>query len=563
MEDWKSIYCAPAFETKMHDNCLTSSIQAIPPVLEIGEPNLQSDTLDTWNAAINGLSFNSIRVKQYLIKKMVNGFKRQSNQSVSLPAFILVLMLIGLSPASTGTEAAEKVVFERIQASFKGDLDQIRQRRLIRVLVSYSKSNFFYDYSAARGFEHELLQAYEKHLNKQIKGRYEKIRMVFIPVPFSHLLNDLRAGKGDVAAAGLTITPQREKSVNFTIPYIPRVDEVVVVNKAFKTLRSIEDLSGQILYVRAKSSYVTHLKSLNRQLKVKRKAPIMIKEADQYIGTEDILEFVNAGIFPITVADHHIAELWAQFLPDIIVRKDLKINSGGSIAWAVRKECPHLLSSLNSFLKKHKRGSLLGNILFKRYYQNSKWIKNPNAEQEQKKLLDVLALFKKYADRYDFNYLAIAALAYQESHLDNSKKNPSGAVGIMQVLPSTASDPHVNIKNIHRLENNIHAGVKYLNFLRQRYFSNEDISAADRVNFSWAAYNAGPRKINQLRKIAAKRGFDPNQWFYNVEKIAAEVIGRETVEYVANINKYFVAYQLQFDFYQKRQKKLNSIKAKQ
>jgi len=490
-------------------------------------------------------------------------FKRQFNKKVALPAIILVLVFSCPPPTSTGAEAAEKVVFDRIRTPFKGDLDQIRQRRFIRVLVSYSKSNFFYDYSMARGFEHELLKAYEKYLNKQVKDKYEKIQMIFLPVPFSHLLTDLQAGKGDIAAAGLTVTPQRKAAVNFTTAYIPRVDEVVVVNKASNTLENIEGLSGQLVYVRTKSSYVTHLKFLNRRLKVKRKAPITIKEADKYIGTEDILELVNAGVVPITVADHHIAELWAQVLPDIIVRKDLQINSGGGIAWAVRKESPNLLGSLNSFLKKNKRGSLLGNILFKRYYQNSKWIKNPNSKKEQKKLLDVLELFKKYAERYDFNYLAIAALAYQESGLDNSKKNPSGAVGIMQVLPSTASDPNINIKDIHLIENNIHAGVKYLSFLRDRYFSNEEITPADRVNFAWAAYNAGPRKINQLRKMAVKRGFDSNQWFFNVEKIAAEVIGRETVEYVANINKYFVAYQLQFDYYQKRQEKLKSIKEKQ
>ena len=173
--------------------------------------------------------------------------------------------------------------------------------------------------------------------------------------------------------------------------------------------------------------------------------------------------------------------------------------------------------------------------------------------------MQVLLLFKKYADRYNFNYLAIGAQAYQESGLDNSKRNPTGAVGIMQVLPSTAADPKINIKDVHLLENNIHAGVKYLDFLRRRYFSDASIDPADRVYFSWAAYNAGPRRINQLRNIAAQRGFDRNKWFSNVEIIAAEEIGRETVEYVANINKYFVAYQLHFDFYQKRKQKIKSI----
>jgi membrane-bound lytic murein transglycosylase MltF len=129
----------------------------------------------------------------------------------------------------------------------------------------------------------------------------------------------------------------------------------------------------------------------------------------------------------------------------------------------------------------------------------------------------------------------------------------------MQVLPETASDKNINIKNINILENNIHAGTKYLNFLRTRYFSNPGISAADRVFFSWAAYNAGPAKIYNIRRKTVQRGFNPNKWFFNVEKIASEIIGNETVEYVANINKYFVAYQLYFDIIQNRTKEKKSF----
>ena len=214
-------------------------------------------------------------------------------------------------------------------------------------------------------------------------------------------------------------------------------------------------------------------------------------------------------------------------------------------------------------LKKNKKGSLLGNILIKRYYKSAKWIKNPVSPKEKKKLDTLVGLFNKYADYYGFDWLAIAAQAYQESGLDNSKVSPEGAVGIMQVLPKTAASKPVNIKDIHLLENNIHAGVKYLHFLRERYFSDPNIDPGSRVNLSWAAYNAGPAKINKLRKAAQKRGFDPNKWFFNVEKIASEIIGRETVEYVANINKYYVAYKLQQEENEKRNRSLKTFSALQ
>jgi len=185
---------------------------------------------------------------------------------------------------------------------------------------------------------------------------------------------------------------------------------------------------------------------------------------------------------------------------------------------------------------------LLGNMLIKRYYKNTRWIRNPTTSAEQKKLDSLKTLFKKYANKYDFDWLKIAAIAYQESGFDQNKKSAAGAVGIMQVRPATAADRNIRISDVNDLENNIHAGVKYLGFLRDRYFSDPHISSADRVNFTFAAYNAGPAKVNALRRKAVKLNLDPNKWFFNVEHVARRVIGRETVQYVANINKYFIAF---------------------
>lgn len=455
----------------------------------------------------------------------------------------------------------EKELFLRVDEPFKGDLTQIRERKLLRVLVSYSKTNFFLEGGTPRGFEYELLHAYEQFLNRSVTKKYQHIKMVFLPVPFDQLLDTLQEGRGDIAAAGLTVTPEREKQATFTHPYIPSAHEIMVVNSTLENIDTIDDLANRMVYVLKGSSFVTHLEELNKRFAQRGKTPITVVESDPYLVTEDILELVNAGVLDSTVTDQHVAEAWAQVLPYVVVRKDIQINTGGRIAWAIRKENTELLAHLNTFINKHKKGSLVGNILFKRYYQNSKWIKNPLSEQEQKKLQNLTALFTTYADRYGFDWLAIAAQAYQESGLDHSKRSPAGAIGIMQILPSTASDKKVNVRDIHLLENNIHAGVKYLHFLRERYFSSPEIEPASRINLSWAAYNAGPAKINKVRAIARRRGFDPNKWFFNVEKIAAEIIGRETVDYVSNINKYYVAYRLYDEKKQKRERKLRSFSA--
>jgi membrane-bound lytic murein transglycosylase MltF len=183
-------------------------------------------------------------------------------------------------------------------------------------------------------------------------------------------------------------------------------------------------------------------------------------------------------------------------------------------------------------------------MLFKKYLKDLKYVKNALSEKERQKFNSTVDIFKLYAGKYNLDYLMIMAQAYQESGLDHSKKSAAGAVGIMQVLPSTASDPNINIDEIQKLENNIHAGVKYLRFLFDQYYKKEPMSDGNKLLFTFASYNAGPGNIKKVRQKTAEMGLDPNVWFYNAEIAAAKIIGRETVQYVSNIYKYYVAYKL-------------------
>lgn len=437
----------------------------------------------------------------------------------------------------------EKTLMDRIHQRWTGDFDEIRKkRRVIRVLVSYNSTNFFVVQGQPRGLEYELLHQYERFLNKGVLKLDGKTYVAFISVPFKKLLPALIEGRGDIAAAGLTITPERRKLVAFTRPYIRDVNEILVTSKSVDYIKSTKDLSGCQVRVVSGSSYVQHLKRLNKSLAREGLKPVNIIEMDKNLESEDILQMVNSGIFDMTVVDNHIAEIWSRVLTNLVLRKDVAINTGGHIAWAVRKENPELLSSLNQYIRKHGQGTYLGNILIKRYYKNTKWIKNPIRKAEQKKLEKLISLFKKYSKIYCFDWLQIAALAYQESGLDQSAISPQGAVGIMQILPKTAAGPHVRISDVHSAENNIHAGVKYLAALRDRYFNESGISPAAKIDFTFAAYNAGPTRVRSLRKRARKLGLDPDRWFFNVEHVASRVIGGETVQYVANVNKYYIAY---------------------
>jgi membrane-bound lytic murein transglycosylase MltF len=364
-------------------------------------------------------------------------------------------------------------------------------------------------------------------------------------------------GRGDIIAAGMTITPQRQEKVVFTQPYIKNINEIAVASKKVQGLKTARGLSDRKIHVVAGSSYVGHLKRLNTILSMEGFGPAQIIEANKNLEAEDILQMINCGIYDLTVVDQHIAEIWSEALKDLVLRKDIVINRGGNIAWAVRQENPQLLASLNEFLRTHRQGTLIGNILFKRYYEHARWIINPLTEAERIKLEKLRFLFQKYAQMYNFNWLKIAALAYQESRLNQNARSPKGAVGIMQILPSTAAGPIVGISDIYKVENNIHAGVKYLGYLHDKYFNHPEINSQDQIDFTFAAYNAGPARINSLRRKAKKVGLDPNRWFFNVEHMAQRVIGRETVQYVTNIYMYYIAYQTSLNMIEKRETQMN------
>jgi len=459
-----------------------------------------------------------------------------------IPAFLTFLCLAVWSHCSVGADI--KRIAPLVSAESTDDLSAMRKRGLIRVLVTYKKTDYFVVKGQQRGFEYELMEQYERFINKGRKKSQLHFDIVYIPVPFDRLIPSLVAGRGDIAAAGLTVTPERQKKVAFTIPYVEDVSEVVVTHKSNMDIESTNDLSGRIVYVLSGSSYVQHLVKLSERFKKEGRPPVYVVESDPYLATEDILELVNAGIVEVTVADDHIARLWANVLPDITVHKDISVNSSGNIAWAVRKNNPELLANLDDFLRNHRKGTELGNVLFKRYYENTRWIQNPLSDSSRERLEKYYGLFQKYAGEYDFDWLLIAALAFQESRLNPKKKSPRGAVGLMQIKPSTAKDKNVRIKDIYKIENNIHAGVKYLAFLRDRYFTSPKIEDGSRVHFSLAAYNAGPAKVREMRAKTKQMGLNPDVWFRNVERAAQQMVGSETTRYVANIYKYYLAYTL-------------------
>ena len=368
------------------------------------------------------------------------------------------------------------------------------------------------------------------------------------------LIPKLLSGEGDIAAAGLTITEARKRKVGFTAPYLDGIDEVIVAGRGVKGLEKIEDLAGREVRVRKSSSYHESLLSLNRTFQKKGLAPVVIRAADEQLETEDILELVNAGVWKVTVADSHLAQIWAGVHRDLVVHEKLKVREGGRIAWMVRKKNPKLKGSLDGFIRTRRKGTKFGNIYFNRYFKDYKWVAMPLAEGQRKKFDEYVPLFKKYSAQYGIPWLFTAAVAYQESGFDQKKRSGAGAVGVMQVLPSTAADKNVAVGDITVLENNIHAGVKYLAFLRDRYFAEGEFDEATRMHFVLASYNAGPGNVRKARKKAPSWGVEADRWFKNVEVVVLRSVSQEPVQYVININRYYLLFEQYFRMLEEKKK---------
>jgi len=445
-------------------------------------------------------------------------------------------------PAEPDDDLASEDVVARATKPWTGDLEGMRQRGYIRALVPFSRTIYFIDHGRQRGLAYEGLKEFEKTLNGGSKRRGQAVHVLFIPVSRDEMLSALAEGRGDIAVGNLTITPERLKQVDFSEPVMTGVSEVVVTGREAGEIGAAEELSGREVVVRRTSSYDASLRELNQKLAGAGKRPVNIVPANENLEDEDLLEMVNAGLIPATVVDSHIAAFWGRVFPDIRVHPSATVRNGDSIAWALRKNCPQLAAAMSAFVRDHRKGTTFGNILFNRYLKDTKYVRSSLSSDHLDRFNPAAALLKKYADKFDFDWLLVAAQAYQESRLDQSLRSAAGAVGVMQIKPATAAGPPIGIDHVEQLENNIHAGVKYLRYVRDRYFDDPAIDPLDRQLFAFAAYNAGPARIAALRKKAAAIKLDPNRWFKNVEIVAAREIGRETVDYVRNILKYYVAY---------------------
>jgi len=466
-----------------------------------------------------------------------------------LPLFIFLVVCAVLAPVglaqSTSPQTKAPVVAPPTTKQRTGDLDALLKYRVIRIGVPYSKTLFYTVKGTEYGISYEMGKEFEKYLNKKypLENKNLRIHVLFTVSPREKALSYLNSGSVDVLIGGISITPERQKLVDFSDPLFTDVKEIVVTAPDSPKLASVDDLSGKEVFVRKTSAYWEHLERLNEQFKADKKLPVKLTAIPDDLGDEDILEMVNADLLPLTVVNDWTAKLWSKLLPKMQVHSDIAIGTGVTFGWATRKNSPKLLADINEFIKTHRQGTAFGNQMVTKYTGSTYMLKQATSAESMTRFEKTAQYFRKYSDKYGMDYLLMMAEGYQESALNQQAKSQVGAVGVMQVMPSTGKD--MNVGDISQEEPNIHAGVKYFSTTMKRLYGDEpNMDDLNKVLFTFAAYNCGPARVKQLRAEAAQKGLDPNVWMNNVEFIAAARVGQETVNYVTNIYKYYVAYKL-------------------
>ena len=314
----------------------------------------------------------------------------------------------------TAAERVEDALTAAMLAPWIGDLDGMAARGFVRMGVTAEPVSFVYDGPEQRGIAVEFGREFEAHLRAALGAGAQPLTVALMPLTRDSMIDALVSGRVDVLAANLTVTSSRVERVAFADPMLRGVRELVVTGPAAPPVTTLDDLAAVPVYVRPSSSYHEHLVALNAARAEAGTPPIPIIAADEALEDYDLVELVDVGVIPAVILDSHKAELYAQIFEHLAVHNDLAINEGGEIAWAIRKGSPQLMDATNAFVAKARKGTELGNILYRRWIADPTRVVNAIAPGEDAKFVETIGLIRRYATTYDFDPVLIAAQGYQE-----------------------------------------------------------------------------------------------------------------------------------------------------
>lgn len=418
------------------------------------------------------------------------------------------------------------------------DLSKIRSSGVLRVLVNQSRNSSGEVKGQAIGQEYHRLKAFEQYLNRNARdGR--PVTLKIIPKAKDQLLAALQRGEGDLVVPGELINARSGQDVSPSMAIRAGVPLVLVTRQGNKRYQRIDQLAGRALALPAGSAAAEALEEVNQRLALRKLAPISVEWVDPSLAVEDVLEMVEAGIFDYTAVEQPIAERWQKVMPKLRIERQLMLSDKGDINWFVRPDAPILRNAIDRFLSGYSSPTDQ-DVAFQRIYRRLYKVHDPLSRGDRQRLEKVRPVLQRFGDEQNIDWLALAALAFKESTLNPGARGTGGATGLMQITPAAARS--VGVSNVQALEGNVQASAKYLAKIRRGFFSSAQINERERMAFVLAAYNLGPQRVQGFRAEARRRGLNPNQWFFQVERIAMEQVGMGVVSYVNAVNKYYLAY---------------------
>ncbi|MEB0119510.1 transglycosylase SLT domain-containing protein [Pseudomonas sp. CCI1.2] len=452
------------------------------------------------------------------------------------PTFLIVICILALSPLpALARLTGPPVVVKKSQVR---DLSAIRSSKVLRVLVNQSRNSSGEVQGEEIGVEYHRLSAFEQYLNGHSRDG-QQLTLKIIPKSKDQLLAALQRGEGDLVAPGELLDTSAARRIDASAPVVSHVPLIVVGIKGEHGFKHIEQLSGRTVTLSTGSAADDAVRQLNQKLALRKLPPVKIEWVDPSLAVEDVLEMVQAGVYHLTVVEQPIAERWAKVMPKLRVDRSLVLSNSGDMNWYVRRDATMLRASINRFLKQYQVPSD-EDFAFEKAYRGLYQVHYPLASEDRQRLEKLRPVLQRCADEQGMDWLNLAALAFKESALDPSARGAGNATGLLQITPSAAQ--RVGVDNIHNVDGNVLAGAKYLAMTKRKYFSSSKVNERERMAFVMAAYNLGPERVEAMRVEAKRRGLNPNQWFFQVERIAMEQVGMGVVSYVNSVNKYYLAF---------------------
>lgn len=375
----------------------------------------------------------------------------------------------------------------------RGSLRNIRKRGKLIALMENNATCYYLYKDTPMGFEYDLVKAFADHLGVALE----------VKTPgWNALFNFLERKDGDIIAAGMTYTPGRDNRVDFSTSYLS-VKQNIIIHKSNRSIKSIDDLNGVSIHVREGTTYQQRLEEL------KKKGINLTIVTHKNIPTEELIEMVEKRKIVATVADSNIALLNRRYYPDIKIA--FPISKKQDLAWAVRNGDRGLLSEINWFFARIKANGTFKKI-YNRYYGSVDHFDYVDIKKFHRRIITRLPEFKtvikQESERYGFDWRLIAAVIYQESHLDPFAQSYTGTRGMMQLTRTTAKE--MGVSNRFDWRQNIRGGVAYLAKLTKRFDDIKD--PRTRLLFALASYNIGYGHVRDAQQIAMELGEDPKTW---------------------------------------------------